>query len=830
MIGKTLSHYEILAQLGAGGMGVVYKARDTRLNRFVAIKVLPADKLGDAERRRRFIQEAQAASALNHPNILTIHEISSENGTDFMVMEYVQGKTLDALIPRKGMRLNEMLKLAIQMADALSKAHAAGIVHRDLKPGNVMVTEDGLVKVLDFGLAKLTEVSHSADAETATLQAQTDEGTIVGTVSYMSPEQAEGKKVDARSDTFSLGAVLYEMATGQRAFQGESKMSTLAAILREEPRPASQLVPGIPRDLEKIINRCLRKDPNRRPQTMADLKVTLAELKEESDSGALSGVVPAPRPTRRIWFWAGAAMVLLALSVAGWFFRESTKKPAAALEVVPLTTYTGSECCPSFSLDGNQVAFSWNGEKQDNFDIYVKLIGSPTPLRLTMDPAEDVNPAFAPDGRSIGFVRLSKERASLMVIPAIGGPERFVADLPRPPSAIFGLSGAEAPRFAWFPNGKWVVADGLTVLSTEGGETHDLTSTTTKLSFDFSPAVSADGQKVAFSRSTAYEMHGISDIYLLELTEDLKPKAEPKRLTSLKRFSFAPVWTPSGDEIVFSSGVYPTEMGLWKVPASGDREPERLAFAGTEAYHPALSWSGNRLAYERTTFDSDIWRLSLSATGVATGPPERFIASTRLDGAPQYSPDGKRIAFESYRSGIYGIWLSNADGSNAVDLFSQAGAACGTPRWSPDGQHIAVDFDPEGNFDIYVIPATGGRPVRLTTNAAADVNPSWSRDGMWIYFLSLRTGREEVWKVPSGGGEAVQVTRNGGGTAFESLDGKYLYYTKGDFLGALWKRPVSGGVESQVLQSVKDRAFFLVHMESILFQSQASSISLPFNF
>ena len=190
MIGKVLSHYEILAQLGAGGMGVVYKARDTRLNRFVAIKVLPADKLGDAERRRRFIQEAQAASALNHPNILTIHEISSENGTDFMVMEYVQGKTLDALIPRKGMRLNEMLKLAIQMTDALSKAHAAGIVHRDLKPGNVMVTEDGLVKVLDFGLAKLTEVSDTADTETATLQTQTDEGTIVGTVSYMSPEQA----------------------------------------------------------------------------------------------------------------------------------------------------------------------------------------------------------------------------------------------------------------------------------------------------------------------------------------------------------------------------------------------------------------------------------------------------------------------------------------------------------------------------------------------------------------------------------------------------------------------------------------------------------------
>ena len=262
LLGQQLGSYQILSLLGTGGMGVVYKARDTHLDRPVALKVLPPEKVADPERKRRFVQEAKAASALNHPNIITIHDIASENGIDFIVMEYVQGKTLDALVPRKGLRLNETLKLAIQMADALAKAHSAGIIHRDLKPTNVMVTDDGLVKVLDFGLAKLTEVSESGDETTRTLEHQTEEGTIVGTVSYMSPEQAEGKKVDARSDIFSFGSVLYEMATGQQAFHGDSKMSTLAAILNQEPKPISQLVPGIPRDLEKIITRCLRKDLN----------------------------------------------------------------------------------------------------------------------------------------------------------------------------------------------------------------------------------------------------------------------------------------------------------------------------------------------------------------------------------------------------------------------------------------------------------------------------------------------------------------------------------------------------------------------------------------
>src|SRR5512136_1893954 len=301
MIGKTLDHYQITEKLGEGGMGVVYKARDTHLDRFVAIKVLPAEKVADPDRKRRFVQEAKAASAINHPSIVHVYDIDQSDGTDYIAMEYVEGKTLDQRIGRHGLGLSDALKYAVQIADALAKAHSAGIVHRDLKPTNIMVNEDGVVKVLDFGLAKLTEqIQDDESASTATVDGEgkpiTEEGVIVGTVAYMSPEQAEGKKVDARSDIFSLGSVLYEMVTGQKAFQGASKMSTLSAILHQEPKPVSGITPAIPADLEKLINRCLRKDPQRRWQAMADLKVSLDELKEDSDSGRLQA---APVETRQ---------------------------------------------------------------------------------------------------------------------------------------------------------------------------------------------------------------------------------------------------------------------------------------------------------------------------------------------------------------------------------------------------------------------------------------------------------------------------------------------------------------------------------------------------
>ncbi len=290
MVGKTVQHYQFLERLGAGGMGEIYRAQDTRLNRFVAIKVLTGSGSSDPDRRRRFIQEAQAASALNHPNIITIHDILTDGESQFMVMEHVQGKTLADLIPKGGLRVPQVLKFAMQMTDALQTAHAAGIIHRDLKPGNVMVTEAGLVKVLDFGLAKLAEPAPiTQDDATRTIADAplTMEGSIIGTVAYMSPEQAQGKKVDTRSDIFSLGVVLYEMITGTRAFQGDSTVATLTAILRDDVRTITEIAPDVPPKLEEVILKSLQKSQDDRFQTMKEMHMALGALKHESDSGVL---------------------------------------------------------------------------------------------------------------------------------------------------------------------------------------------------------------------------------------------------------------------------------------------------------------------------------------------------------------------------------------------------------------------------------------------------------------------------------------------------------------------------------------------------------------
>ncbi len=291
MVGRKVQHYQFLDKLGAGGMGEIYRAQDTRLNRFVAIKVLTGSSANDPDRRRRFIQEAQAASALNHPNIVTLHDILIEDGAQFMILEHILGKTLAELIPRGGLRVPQVLKLSMQMTDALQTAHAAGIIHRDLKPGNIMVTESGLVKILDFGLAKLADpapVTHDGDM-TRTLGESplTVEGSIIGTVSYMSPEQAEGKKVDTRSDIFSLGVVLYEMITGNRAFQADTAVGTLSMILRDSPRPIAEVAPDVPLRLAQVVDRCLMKSPDDRFQTMKEVHMALGGLKHESDSGIL---------------------------------------------------------------------------------------------------------------------------------------------------------------------------------------------------------------------------------------------------------------------------------------------------------------------------------------------------------------------------------------------------------------------------------------------------------------------------------------------------------------------------------------------------------------
>ena len=452
--GTKLGPYEIQSPLGSGGMGEVYRAIQSSLGRQVAIKVLPAEKVADPERRQRFAQEAKSASSLNHPNIITIYDIGQTDGVDFISMELVSGKVLDRLIPRHGMRLNDALKYAVQIADALARAHAAGIVHRDLKPGNIMVNEDGLVKVLDFGLAKLTEPAPAGEDEaTRTMRPTTEEGKIVGTVAYMSPEQAEGKKVDARSDIFSFGSVLHEMVTGEKAFHGDTKASTLAAILKDNPRPASQIVDGLPREVERLISRCLRKDVNQRFQHMDDLKIVLEEMKGESDSGVLGqAAVEKAKPRRLKWALTVAAALVIA-TVGVWLARPKNEVPEAPLVAVPLTSYAGDEEQPSLSPDGTQVAFAWDGERQNKSDIYVKQIGVDPPFSLTSDPAINYSPAWSPDGGFIAFLReLSRDQTDIVLVPQRGGPERILSEIKGSLRAL-----PYGSYLSWTPDSKWIV-------------------------------------------------------------------------------------------------------------------------------------------------------------------------------------------------------------------------------------------------------------------------------------------------------------------------------------------------------------------------------------
>jgi Tol biopolymer transport system component/tRNA A-37 threonylcarbamoyl transferase component Bud32 len=801
MIGRNIGPYEVLDTLGEGGMGVVYKARDTQLDRLVAIKVLTPDRLSDTERKLRFIQEAKAASALNHPNIVTIYNIGSEEGVDFIVMEFVAGRTLDRIIPHHGLKPTEVLKYGIQIADALARAHAAGIVHRDLKPGNIMVSDEGQVKLLDFGLAKLSDLHEAPDAElTRSAAPETEEGRILGTVSYMSPEQAEARKTDGRSDIFSLGAVLYEMATGKRAFLGRSKISTLAAILQGDPKPVAELHTGVPRDLARIIDRCLRKDPAWRFQSAADLKISLWDLQREIESGAAeTAAAPQSRPAPRrfpLWPVALAAGLALGAGCAWWLGSRGTVADAFG-PVRPLTTYAGNESEPALSPDGKQVAFAWEGPNKDNYDIYVRLVDGGSPLRLTTDRADDRAPAWSPDGQRIAFVRDS----AIYLIPALGGVERKLVQLP--PGSLF-LNLALPTALSWSPDGRFLAfniaqdgAPSIRVASTESGEVRAISNPPKGYYLELSPAWSPDGRTLAYIRARDSFSRAV---VLQEMNSDATPRGREREITGYGDRIEQLAWQPDGRSLIVSIRQRGERTGLFRL-AIGGGAPRPLSIDAGLVIWPSLSRSGDRLAYQKRDVDVNIYRMD--GPGPDGGPRSydqchvtSLIDSTARDREPALSPDGQHIAFNSDRLGYYEIHVAAADGSGQVALTKMGPTAMGSPRWSPDSQTIVFDRYENGHSSVYTIGADGGMPRRVTGDAYRDIRPSFSHDGKWIYFSSNRSGRIEVWKVPADGGTPQQVTHNSGIEAFESPDGKLLYYVSGQ---ALWSVPAAGGDAKIVL-------------------------------
>ena len=797
--GARMGHYQIVAMLGRGGMGVVYRAKDTKLGREVAIKVLPDSLAQNPDRLARLNREAKLLASLNHPNIGHIYGMESQA----LVMELVEGETLNSLIKSGPLPIETALNYVRQIAEALEAAHEKGIIHRDLKPANIMVTPAGLVKVLDFGLAKEVEAASSANdpsaAPTATLSL-TQGGIILGSAAYMSPEQASGKRVDKGTDIWAFGAVLYETLVGHRAFSGESLTEILAGVLREEP-DWSALPSATPPRIRKLLQRCLERDRKQRLQAIGEARIAIDAPKQDAKA----------QPRRRAMVWAGICVTALAVLGVVWVLvntrgRDSAGPPSRE---IPLTGLPGSVQNPSFSPDGKQIAYRWRTEGGDS-SIYVKLIGTGTTLRLTNPPGVDSIPAWSPDGEWVAFFRSLPGNSGIYIVSALGGPARRIT----PTEYCGGLD--------WFPDGKHlIVSEGLedstrlSSVAVDTGQHQPAASNSGAPLGDTDPALSPDGKTIAFIGWTASR---INNIYLMPV-DGGRPRVLTTDATRI-------AWMPDGGAIVFSS-----EHGrLWRIPVTGGT-PQPVTSSAELISAPAIARRGNRLAYVVNESAASLWRIDLTGKiPPVAGPPARLENSTHSQWDPSYSPDGSRLAFGSNRSGFEELWVGDSEGRGAVQLTKFEASRSGSPRWSPDGSLIAFDSRPNGNADIFVVRPDGGTPRRITTYAGEDVVPSWSRDGRWIYFMSMRSGEQQIWKVPADTSEspstlAVQVTHGGGIHAFESADGKYLYYAKGRGKKGLWRKAFSvpNGREEPVLESLQYWGWWALAPQGIYFLEEPES-------
>ncbi len=772
LIGQTLGPYKVLELVGEGGMGAVYLARDERLKRKVAIKTLHASLAWDPELIARLKLEAKAESAINHPNICTVFDVGDWQGVPYIVMEYLEGEPLRNRMKGQPLEVDRIASIGASVASALEAAHAKGIIHRDVKPGNIFLTTDGQVKIMDFGVAKKIVLDEFKPGESALTQPWIR----VGTVTHMSPEQARGEKIDGRSDLFSLGSVLYEMATGKAPFRGEGPHAVMEAIMSANPAAPSALNPATPRDLERIVCKALEKDPALRYQTGGDLAADLKRLQRDASSGKIAAVKPAaPRVNR--WVWAGTAAVL-ALG-AGYWLRPRPRPLIVPAKVVSLASLRGLREDPAISVDGDRVAFSWTGEGGDvgEKEIYVQFLGAGQPLKLTDGPGRAEAPVWSPDGREIAYLRTGGGKTGYYRVSSLGGAERLLTAVLDPPPRAGGSV------LDWSPDRKsMILADresesgkrALLKLDLSTGERRSLGVTASYVS---NPVYSPDGSEVAFTMGPSFLSH---DIYVMPSSG-----GSPRRLTHDGRWMAGLTWTEDGAGLVFSSRkVGP--FSLWSVPAAGGVVTP-VAQSGTDARSPNIGRKSKRLVYARTKLTRNLWRMNPRDPAGA----KEIISSTRTSFQPEYSPDGSSIVFASDRTGSFEIWVAGSDGSQPQQLTNFAGAQTGSPRWSPDGQWIAFDSRPDGHSDIHTIRAATGqqRPRRLTDHAADDRTPVWSADGKLIYFISNRSGRNEIWSIAAEGGEARQITGDNATYAIQDPETKAIFYTNGQ---GLWRRTDSG--------------------------------------
>jgi len=778
--GTKLGPYEVLSRLGAGGMGEVYRARDPKLNRELAIKVLPIALSNDKDFLARFQAEARAASALNHPNIITIHDLGEVDGHSYILMELVDGKTVRELVDGGALPLKKTLQLAAQAAEGLAAAHARGIVHRDLKPENLMVTKDGTLKILDFGLAKTASFGGSAEDQTVSAGTTgTEPGTVLGTVGYMSPEQASGQPVDFRGDQFSLGTILYEMITGKRAWRRKTPAESLVAIIREEPQPISAAAPDTPTALRWIVERCLAKDPEDRYAATKDLARDLRALSEHfSDltSGSAVGVqAPAAAKTRLgPPALALAAAALLLGAGAAWFLRP---KPAPWNPPSPhYLTYSGRDSDPAVSPDGKVLAFT--SERSGRKRIWLKQLSDGSEGVLTSGP--DRAPRFSPDGSTVFFTRREADFDAVYRVATVGGEPRRVVD---------NASDADVS-----PDGKQIAflrprKDGkdsgglLIVVPIAGGAERQVASF--ELLVAAPPRWSPDGKFITLPHSLTGALGGVPwQISIVPLEGGPARVLSPAGATGLVSTA---IWTADGRGIIYmqSDPGYFSTSGQIVLQDVASGVPRMLLRALNLGFTLDAVGAGS-LVYQANSIRGNLREQSfMTSADFATRADTRWLTrGYGVDRQPFYSPDSQRVVFTSNRDGNMDIWeLTPATG--AVRRLTDDPADDWDPFLTKDGKHLLWSSNRTGNYEIWIANPDGTNPRQLSHDKEAAQragapspgdaeNPTATTDGQSVVYGAYGAATAGIWVMRIDGSEPRQIVAGTFRDPNLSPDGKYI--------------------------------------------------------